>query len=130
VWAGYLVILVAWVLLQKRSPTATLAWILLLALIPVVGLLAFYFFGPQRLKRFRLRRLRSRTNLALQAEAAQAREHQIDIPPQLQQLVRLGIASSDAQLSTAHEVRMLVGGAQTFDAMFAAIREATHHVHL
>lgn len=130
VWAGYLVILVVWVLLQKRSPTATLAWILLLAFIPVVGLLAFYFFGPQRLKRYRLRRLRSRTHLALQAEAAQARERQVHIPPQLQQLVRLGIASSDAALSTAHDVRLLVGGAQTFNAMFEAIREASHHVHL
>ncbi len=130
VWAGYIAVLVVWVILQKRSPTATLAWILLLALLPVIGLLAFYFFGPQRLKRYRLRRLRSRVTLALQAEAAVAREGQVAIPPELQQLVRLGIASSDAQLSTAHAVDLLVDGAQTFEAMFEAIRDAQHHVHL
>jgi len=130
IWAVYFVVLVGWVILQKRSPTATLAWILLLGWLPVIGLLAFYFFGPQRLKRFRSRRVRTRVALALQAEAAQSREQNTDIPPQAHQLVRLGLASSDAPLSTAHAVDLLVDGAQTFEAMFEAIRCARHHVHL
>jgi len=130
VWVVYLVGLVLWIILQKRSPAATVSWVLSLALLPIVGYLIYYFFGPQRLKRFRLRRLRSRVALALQTEAAQGGERGHEIPDSVRGMARLGEATCDNPLSTADNVDLLVDGAQTFDAIFAAIRDARHHVHL
>lgn len=130
VWLVYVLGLVLWIILQKRSPASTVSWILSLALLPVVGYLIYYFFGPQRLRRFRLRRLRSRTKLAAQSEAAQAREHVHEAPPQIRQMAQLGYQSCDNPLSTAKAVDLLVGGAQTFDAIFEAVREAQQHVHI
>lgn len=130
VWLVYVLGLMLWIILQKRSPASTVSWILSLALLPVAGYVIYYFFGPQRLRRFRLRRLRSRTRLAAQAEAAQAREHVHEAPPQIRQMARLGYQSCDNPLSTAKTIDLLVDGAQTFDAIFEAIRQARHHVHI
>lgn len=130
IWLLYLAGLILWIILQKRSPASTVSWILSLALLPVVGYLIYYFFGPQRLRRFRLRRLRSRTKLAAQAETAQAREHVHEAPLHIQQMARLGYQSCDNPLSTATSVDLLVDGAQTFEAIFSAIRKARDHVHV
>src|SRR4249919_1618754 len=62
-WVVYLAVLAGWILLQKREPIATLSWLLSLALLPVIGLLVYHFFGPQRIRRQRLKRLRSRARL-------------------------------------------------------------------
>lgn len=129
-WAIYLAGLALWIILQRRSPATTVAWLLSLALLPVLGYLIYYFFGPQRLKRVRLRRLRSRAAIAAQADAAQAREHVSEAPWRVKQMARLAYMTCDNPLSTAHDVRLLVDGAQTFDAIFAAIQAARHHVHL
>src|SRR4249919_1609663 len=62
-WVAYLLVLAGWITLQKREPIATLSWLLSLALLPVVGLLIYHFFGPQRIRRQRLKRVRSRARL-------------------------------------------------------------------
>src|SRR6476659_1925488 len=62
-WVLYLIVLAGWIALQKREPIATLSWLLSLALLPIVGLLIYHFLGPQRIRRQRLKRLRSRARL-------------------------------------------------------------------
>jgi cardiolipin synthase len=56
VWTAYVVVVGVWILLQRRAPVATLSWLLSMAVIPVVGIGVYYFLGPRRLKRQRLRR--------------------------------------------------------------------------
>ena len=56
----YVLVLSAWIILQRRAPAATLAWIFGLALVPVGGLLVYHFLGPRKLQRSRLKRLRAR----------------------------------------------------------------------
>ena len=50
----------AWIILERRSPVATLAWVLALAWLPVVGILLYLLIGPRRLRRKKLRHRRSR----------------------------------------------------------------------
>ena len=61
-WLAYVLILGAWIVLQKRDPAATLSWIISLSLLPYVGFLIYYLIGPMRVHRQRLRRLRSSAN--------------------------------------------------------------------
>ena len=62
-WFIYIVILCAWVLLQKREPIATLSWLMALALLPYVGLIIYHFLGPTRIKRQNIKRLRVKSGL-------------------------------------------------------------------
>lgn len=121
-WLAYLLLLGGWIVLQKRAPVATLSWLLGLAALPVVGFLVYYVFGPQRIKRQRLRRARSRVALP----AGDERERTGDKA----ELARLAQATTGLPASTAQDVQLLVDGARTYAALLEAIAQARHHVHL
>jgi cardiolipin synthase len=122
-WAVYLVILACWIVLQKREPIATLSWLLSLALLPFVGLILYHFVGPRRIRRTRLKRLRVREKLD------GSHGHGLRSRPE-SPLMRLGMTASGYAPTTARDVRLLVDGAETFDALIAAVAQARHHVHL
>lgn len=129
-WTFYIAVLAVWIVLQKRTPVATLGWILSLAALPYLGFWIFYFFGPQRLKKQRFKRLRSRATAHAASERAQIREAADGAPPALRQLAALGSAACGLPLSNATAADLLSGGASTFDAIFEAIAQARDHVHL
>jgi cardiolipin synthase len=122
-WGAYLLGLGAWIVLQKREPVATLSWLLGLAALPVVGLLVYQVFGPQKIKRHRLRRSRSRMPREATGLADGAHDEAAE-------LARLGAATTGLPPSTARSVRLLVDGAATYEALLEAIRGAREHVHV
>ncbi|MCD9027938.1 cardiolipin synthase [Luteimonas sp. BDR2-5] len=121
-WALYLALLGGWIVLQKREPVATLSWLLGLALLPYLGFLVYQVFGPQKIRRNRLRRARSRATMSaaqLDAEDSEAAE-----------LIRLSQAATALPVSSSREVRLLVDGAAKYRALIDDIAQARHHVHL
>ncbi|OUM01838.1 cardiolipin synthase [Variovorax sp. JS1663] len=129
-WSGYIAVLSVWIVMQKRAPVSTMSWILSLALLPFAGFLIYYFLGPQRLKKQRLKRLRSRAIAQAPADVASLREAAERAPPALRQMAALGTAACGLPVSTATSAVLLSGGASTFDAIFEAIRRARDHIHL
>lgn len=129
VWTLYGVLVAVWILLERRSPVATLSWLLAMMVLPVVGLLVYFVFGPRRFQRQRLKRLRSRRKSRMRRSMARLYEKSPQAPERLQQLVKLASAAS-LPLSTVQRVELLVGGADTFDAIVRAVEQAQHHVHL
>ncbi|MEH3086441.1 MAG: cardiolipin synthase [Xylophilus ampelinus] len=129
-WSAYIAVLAVWIVLQRRSPLSTLSWILSMAWLPALGFAVYYFFGPQRMRRQHLKRLRSQASLHDEDEAASLRDLEAQAPSHLRQMGSLGFASCGIPVSTASDVRLLVGGGQTFNALFEAIRRARRHVHL
>ncbi|RPD85313.1 cardiolipin synthase [Luteimonas sp. 100069] len=121
-WALYLVVLGVWIVLQKREPAATLSWLLGLALLPYLGFLVYHVFGPQRIRRNRLRRSHNRAMMQspqIETEQGEAAE-----------LVRLGQATTGLPATSSAEVTLLVDGAAKYTAVLADIARAEHHVHL
>ena len=129
-WSGYIAILAVWIVMQKRAPVSTMSWILSLALVPLLGFVVYYFLGPQRLKKQRLKRVRSRAIARASAGLATVREAAEKAPPSLRQMAALGTAACGLPVSSATAADLLSGGANTFDAIFEAIRRARNHVHL
>ena len=129
-WSGYIAVLSVWIVMQKRAPVSTMGWILSLALLPFAGFVIYYFLGPQRLKKQRLKRLRSRAIAQAAGETVMLREATGRAPPALRQIAALGMAACGLPVSTATAAELLSGGARTYDAIFEAIRNARDHVHL
>lgn len=125
-WTVHIVILAVWIVLQKREPVATLSWVLSLALLPVLGFIIYHFLGPQRLRRQRLRRMRSRAALA------DTRKRIVETPENIDrtQLGLLASQSTGYDPTTCTEVKALLGGEQAFEALLEGVREAKLHVHL
>lgn len=129
-WSLYVVVVSVWILLQRSAPVATLSWLLSMAALPGLGLAIYYFFGPQRLKRQRIKRLRSRKRSKVRASMQRLRDRMPEGDLRLHQVARLVAATSDFPVSSATRMRLLTGGAATFDAIAEAVRAARHHVHL
>jgi cardiolipin synthase len=122
----WIVVMAGWVLLQKRPPVATLAWIFGLALLPGIGALLYFWWGPLRFNR-RKRRIR-RARDAMQASRARSalfdRERGNTEP-----LIRLATRLGGLPPMTAASVRLFSRGDDFFAAAEAAIAGARHHVH-
>ena len=125
----YVVGLATWILFEKRSPVATLAWILSLVALPYVGFVLFFFFGPRRIVRKRLKHKRARGKFAAQnlppwvAPAVEADER-------VQQLVQLGVKSGEPPADACTEARILHSAEVTYDTILDAIATAKHHIHV
>ncbi len=121
-WIGYLLWVGAWVVLQKREPAATLSWLMGLAALPYVGFLIYHVFGPQRIKRHRLRRGRARDGLPALTKATRDLE--------AIELAKLGEATTGLPPSSASDVRLLIDGSAKYPALLADVAQAQEHIHL
>ncbi len=124
VWAFAIAIVI---ILQRRSAAATLAWILTLIFLPVVGLVVYRLIGPLRLERKKLRRTANRRVIG---EALQALAALNDDGAEHVQLAQLGIGLGEASPLRAEDVEIYLDGASAYEAILAAIGGAQHHVHL
>ncbi|MGY0505841.1 cardiolipin synthase [Luteimonas sp. e5] len=121
-WVAYLIGLGMWIVLQKREPAATLSWLLSLALLPYLGFLIYYLFGPQKIERHRLRRARRRVALdALDAHSER---------PEYAELQRMVAACAGFPPSSATRLELLVDGGGKYPRLLADIAAARHAVHL
>jgi cardiolipin synthase A/B len=121
-WLLYVVLLSAWIILQKRAPVATLSWLLSLILLPYIGFLIYHFLGPTRIKRQNLKRGKATAGLSALNTACG-----IETPTDL---MRLNQASSGYAASSAERVQLLINGAATYAALETAFAAAQHHIHL
>ncbi|HEY4241450.1 MAG TPA: cardiolipin synthase [Kofleriaceae bacterium] len=113
---------------QRRSPAATIAWLLVLSLLPIVGWLVYRFIGPLRLERKKLRRRVTRAMV----EEALGTVDALDAasPAHRGQLARVAIAAGEAPPLRGTAVALFTEGDATYAAISAAIAAAQHHVHL
>ncbi|PWB20867.1 cardiolipin synthase [Comamonas sp. JNW] len=130
IWPIYLGVVGIWILMQRRAPVATLGWLLSMGSLPVVGLIVYYFIGPQRMKRQRIKRLRARNKNHVRETTRRIRDGQPEAPAQLREMVKLVEATCGFPITSAESVELLSGGAATFDRILEDVAQARHHVHL
>ena len=117
------------IVMQRRSAAATIAWLLLLAFLPVIGWIVYRFIGPLRLKRRRIRRQVSR-KVVLEAIGTM-NEIETESPMRHRdQLARIAIVAGEAPPLRADELDLYLAGAAMYRAMATAIDAAKHHVHV
>ena len=124
----WVVLIATFILLERRSPTATLAWITIVAALPLVGVAIYLLVGPQHLRRkkLRLRLARDRIGELLQ-EWKQARAKWLSLEGQL---MRAGAQLGHLPPEELRELRLFTDGDDCYDALVEAIAGARHHVHL
>ena len=126
IWALAMAVMIV---LERRSPAATVAWLLVLAFLPLLGWIAYRLIGPLRLER---RKLRRRANRRVVEEAIGAlAEIESESPMRhREQLAQIAIAAGEVPPLRAERVDLYLDGAATYRAIGEAIEAARHHVHL
>jgi cardiolipin synthase len=127
---AYVVVLSIWILLEKRSPVATLAWILALGALPVVGFVLFFFLGPRRLRRKRSRRLTSRSMVRAQVDITALSREREPLALESEQLMKLAYRTGEAPPATCRSLTLLTNPDNCYTEICAAIDAAKHHVHV
>jgi len=118
----------AFIMLERRSPTATMAWITLVAALPLVGVVVYLLVGPRRLQRKKLRLSLARERVArLLREWKEARANLLSLRGQL---MRAGAQLGRLPPEEAADVRLYFDGDTCYDDLVSAIGRARHHVHL
>jgi cardiolipin synthase len=128
--------LVPLVLLRRKEPSSTIAWILTLIFLPALGSVLFLLFGRDRV-RWPARRKRE-LDAIVRAKVADAREEkpgadrtsQIPLESPLERaLFRVGARLTHQRATAGNKVDVLTDGTAVYDAIGAAIDGARHHVH-
>ena len=115
------------ILLQRRSAAATIAWLFVMAFLPIVGLIVYRLIGPLRLERKRVRRRAGRVAIE---EATGAMAHLRDVALEDLQVAAVPVALEQPLPLPASGVSLYFEGAPAYAAILDAVAAAKHHVHL
>nr|WP_255216580.1 cardiolipin synthase [Pseudenhygromyxa sp. WMMC2535] len=128
---AYVIFAVVTIVLERRRPTATIAWILVLVLMPVVGLVAYLLIGRRKARRSR----RSRRRRPLKPTEATAAIANLErspawATPVVRGLLKIAMHRANEPVRHADSVEILPYPQQAFLAMEAAIAAAEHRIHI
>jgi cardiolipin synthase len=125
----WVLVVAVWIVLERRSATATIAWILALVFLPVVGILIYFFLGPRKLVRRKLRRKRAVESVRSQARVWD-RSSLATIGDEAAKLMEMLERSGGAGPTLDAACELYVDGRAKYDAVVAAVDAAQHHVHV
>ncbi|QDU59624.1 putative cardiolipin synthase YwiE [Planctomycetes bacterium Pan216] len=117
-------------LLRRKEPTSTLAWIFAILLMPFFGAIFFLIFGNDRLRRKQRAREESRKKLhRILPKFVQNLVSPIDVRGQLQ-LYRLLDGTVATNPVAGNDIEIYANIHRNYDDQIQAINEASHHVHI
>jgi cardiolipin synthase A/B len=128
--------LIPQLLLLKKRPSATLAWLWAILFIPFLGALAYFAVGTDRLKRRRLRRRSHysarQTRQAVPFESSDEGTSGLlgRIPRRDRQFIQLVSRINRLPASSAGQLHVLRDAKEFYGALGERIGGARHHVHL
>ena len=117
-------------LLDRRSPTATLAWIFAFFALPVVSGLYYMVFGPRRLQRRRRRYNIARGSIASRFPHDENAAHLPKLEPDAAALAAVARRLDQGEPTFASAVTLLDNGDAFFTALEESMRGAQHHIHM
>ena len=127
--SAWLLAMGAWILLERRTPAATMAWILGLAFLPVLGIPVYLVFGPRRFRRKTFRYRKGRGSFPWLKSFATG-PWPLPGGERFQRLASLACRLGESPPLPAPGLRWFTSGDACYEALFEALRAARHHIHL
>lgn len=130
IWIGLVIFL------ENDNPSRTVAWLVVLILLPVLGFFLYILFGRSYRKRrmAKAKVLSDSDRMAKAAEVQSSLLEYIDLPnsenPSNKKLMQLLLKNAKAPFSLSNEVVVLTNGLSKFNRLFSAIKDAKDHIHL
>lgn len=126
------------ILSENRNPSKSLAYILVLIFLPVIGLLVYYFVGRKPvLKKLVFEKKRLVDQKRMQQYYAQLRPRMEERLHLLQQSIgdmtypfQYLYLQNQSLISTGNAVTLLNNGEEKFPALFTALEHANFHIHM
>jgi cardiolipin synthase len=131
IYGIYLIAIVGTILVlitENRNPIKTIAWLLLLIFLPIVGLIFYYVFGQDtRKQRFVNRKYYNRIkNLSFKELHT---DQNIEILPEYENLVNLLKGNNHAPLLQGSKVEIIATGERMLQILLEDLNNAKDHIH-
>ena len=129
VYLGLIVGTIVVIVLDNRNPVKTLAWILVLIFLPIIGLVLYFFFGrSQRHERMISRKgynsLLKKPMLEYMAQTSTV------IPEEYSRLIALFRNTNQSLPFDGNRLEAFTTGEAMLQALLREMQKATHHIHL
>ncbi|MDR1666771.1 MAG: cardiolipin synthase [Bacteroidales bacterium] len=131
------VFVVILVVQQRGDPLKTIAWLMVIVFLPVVGIAIYFFVG----KNYRKEKIFSRKELSDSRQIKLLTHYQPAIATEISQwtgealddkkpIMRMLYNSEKVLLTEYNKVKILFNGKETFSTIIEALEQATDHIHL
>jgi cardiolipin synthase len=127
------------VFFERKDPSATLAWVMALVLLPVLGFILYLFLGQtfSKQKMFRVKKEEDqKLQGIIQSQISELKTEGIPVQADnrviasLQSMVLMLLENNGAVLTANNRVRVFTDGKEKFASLIADIQAATEFVHL
>lgn len=120
-------LLIPRIILERRQPAATVAWVLSIALLPVVGVPLYFLVGGRRIRRH----IRAKIDRVGSLESSvENRVRPADLPSDVATHCGMVLSAAGAPPPVAgNRVGFVTGGAQAYGTLLECIEEARDHIH-
>lgn len=123
------VITIVVVILDNRNPVKTLAWVLVLSFLPVIGLIFYFFFGRD-VRREKLISKRGYFRLTKYPLAEYYEQKSSEYTDDQHPLKRFFRKVNEALPFDGNSVQVYTSGHEMLQSLLQAIANAKHHIHL
>ena len=124
------------IFLESKNPSKTIAWFLILFIIPVVGFILYIFLGQNVRKRQKFQKKYEdfqpiSDNVNLQKELMKDLSIFQNYKSNVRnRLINLLLKNSGSPFTINNKIKVLTNGEMTFKSIIDELKRATHHIHL
>ena len=117
------------VLMDNRQPAKTMAWVLVIAFVPVIGVIFYLFFGINHRKE-RIISQSQMDELTKRSMLSFVEQHDFHVPERQKPLVDLFVNQNLALPFKDNQIDIMTDGYAFFPELLRDIAEASHHIHI
>jgi cardiolipin synthase len=124
------------IFIERRNPTSTWAWLVILLILPGIGFVLYLFLGQNfhRQKMFELKTEEDVLHKRLLLQNDELIESRL-VPndekiKRYLDMIRMNYTYSNSLYTQNNSVRIFTDGNTKFDSLFEDVKNATHHIHI
>ena len=126
---GAIISTIVIIILDNRNPVKTMAWILILLFLPIVGLVFYFFFGRSQ-RRERIIGQKSYDRLLKKPMAEYLAQDCSDIPYEYSRLIQFFRHTNQAFPFEGNRVSVYTEGYTKLQALLRELQKAIQHIHM
>lgn len=116
-------------LVENRNPVKSIAWIMVLVFLPIIGFLCYIFVG----RKFRKRHVISKRSLLINKKSNTidlTELPNLELTDDQRSIATLAFRNSDAALHENNDVKIFTQAEELYDNIVEDLKKAKHHIHM
>lgn len=129
IYAITVIVILCVIVSENRNPVKSLAWVTVLILLPLVGVVLYLFFG-RSIKNTRMISRRNRRRLRRAERTAVTDVSERTLSAEAQQQIRLAKSLEDVEYYPGNDIKVYTDGASKFEALIEDLSKAKRYINL